>query len=455
MTKKNIQRFIASLLAITLVTTIFSIQDVQAEEKDHLNINAEAALLLEQSTGKIIYQKNIDTVLGIASMTKMMSEYLILEAVSEGKLEWDDQYNVTEYVHTVSQDTSLSNVHLRRDGTYNAKELYEAMAIYSANGATIALAEMVAGSESSFVSMMNAKAEELGLKDYKFVNSTGLNNSDLYGMHPDGTAKDEENVMSARATAQLAYHLLKDFPELLETSSIPKKSFREGTEDQIDMSNWNWMVPSLIKGYEGVDGIKTGFTDFAGYSFTGTVEREGMRFISVVMNAKNENGNPDVEARFDETRKLFDYGYANYAVKEIFPAKYQIDENSNLKVLKGKDKSVDVETDEALKVLVKRGEEENFEPLYVFDEKIVSEDKEITAPFEEGIKVGYMTVNYTGDNEDFGYLFDQEVDGAQADLVTKEGVEKANWFILTMRGIGGFFADLWSTVSSAVKGLFS
>lgn len=451
--KKNLQRFIASLLAVTLLTTIFSIQDVQAEETDHLKINAEAALLLEKSTGKIIYQKNIDTVLGIASMTKMMSEYLILEAISEGKISWEDQYNVSEYVYTISQDTSLSNVHLRRDGTYNAKELYEAMAIYSANGATIALAEMVAGSEEAFVTLMNNKAEELGLKDYKFVNTTGLNNADLYGMHPGNTAADEENVMSARATAQLAYHLLKDFPELLETSSIAKQVFREGTDDRIEMSNWNWMIPSLVKGYEGVDGIKTGYTDFAGYSFTGTVEKDGMRFISVVMNAKDESGRPDVEARFDETRKLFDYGFANFSVKEIYPANYQIDENSNLKVVKGKAKNVEIATSEPLKVLMKRGEEESFEPLYVFDEKVVNKKQEITAPIKKGERVGYLTVNYTGE-DNTGYLFEDNTNGAKADVVTTETVEKANWFVLTMRGIGGFFGDLWSTIVSSIKGLF-
>jgi D-alanyl-D-alanine carboxypeptidase (penicillin-binding protein 5/6) len=272
-------------------------------------------------------------------------------------------------------------------------------------------------------------------------------------MHPANTAADEENVMSARATAKLAFHLLKDFPELLETSSIAKQVFREDTDDRIEMSNWNWMIPSLVKGYEGVDGIKTGYTDFAGYSFTGTVEKDGMRFISVVMNAKNEGGQPDVEARFDETRKLFDYGYANFSVKEIYPANYQIDENSNLKVLKGKEKNIEVATSEPLKVLVKRGEEESFEPLYVFDEKVVNKKKEITAPFDKGTKVGYLTVEYTGEDKT-GYLFEENKSGAQADVVTTEAVEKANWFVLTMRGIGGFFGDLWSTISSSIKGLF-
>ncbi|WP_301538663.1 D-alanyl-D-alanine carboxypeptidase family protein [Bacillus sp. THAF10] len=436
-----------------MLTTVFSIQDVKAEGNNpHLDINAEAALLLEQSTGKIIYQKNIDSVLGIASMTKMMTEYLILEAISEGKLTPQDEYNVNEYVWTISHDRSLSNVPLRRDGTYNVQELYEAMAIYSANGATIALAEMVAGTESEFVKMMNEKAKELGLEDYKFVNSTGLNNADLYGMHPEGTGADEENVMSARATAKLAYHLLNDFPEILDTASIPKKVFREGTDDQINMSNWNWMLPGLISEYEGVDGLKTGFTDFAGYSFTGTIEKDGMRLISVVMDARNADGQPQDTARFAETRKLFDYGFANFSLKEIYPANYQIDKESNLKVVKGKEKSVEIETKEPLKTLVKRGEEESFEPLYVFDDKVVSEE-EITAPFEEGTKVGHMTVKYTGEGQDEGYLFENQ-QGPKAELVTTEGVEKANWFVLSMRAIGGFFSDLWSTVSSTVKGWF-
>ena len=185
------------------------------------------------------------------------------------RVKWDQEYSVSDYAYQISQDRALSNVPLRADGTYSIKELYEAMTIYSANGATIGIAETIAGSESSFVKMMNEKAEELGLKDYKFVNSTGLNNHDLKGMHVAGDA-EEENIMSARSTAKLAYHLLNDYPDVLETTSIPKKVFREGTDDAINMENWNWMLPGLIFKYEGVDGLKTGTTDFAGYCFTGT-----------------------------------------------------------------------------------------------------------------------------------------------------------------------------------------
>ncbi len=125
-------------------------------------------------------------------MTKMMTEYLLLEAVEEDRVKWDQEYAVSEYVYNVSQDRSLSNVPLRRDGTYTIQELYEAMTIYSANGATIAIAETIAGSESNFVKMMNDKGNELGLKDFKFVNSSGLNNSDLKGMHTVGRERKKK-----------------------------------------------------------------------------------------------------------------------------------------------------------------------------------------------------------------------------------------------------------------------
>ena len=136
---------------------------LQKQRKD-LNLNVDAAILIDADTGKILYEKNSETALGIASMTKMMTEYLLFEAIEEGKVTWDQQYNVTEYTYKISQDRRLSNVPLREDGSYSIKELYEAMAIYSANAATIAIAETIAGTEDNFVKLMNEKAEEMGLR---------------------------------------------------------------------------------------------------------------------------------------------------------------------------------------------------------------------------------------------------------------------------------------------------
>jgi serine-type D-Ala-D-Ala carboxypeptidase (penicillin-binding protein 5/6) len=411
-----------------------------------LDVKAEAAILVDAETGKILYQKNADKLLPPASMSKMMTEYLLLEAINKKKISWEQKTSISEYAHKISQNRTLSNVPLRIDDKYTVRELYQAMAIYSANGATIALAELLAGSEGEFVKRMNAKAKEFGMKDYHFVNSTGLNNKDLFGNHSSGNETDE-NMMSARATAILAFRLLSDHPEVLETASIPKMVFREGSDDEIEMENWNWMLPSLVKGYNGVDGLKTGSTDLAGNCFTGTIKKGDTRLISVVMKTDSRL------ARFDETKKLFDFGFANFEKEQILPDNYQVKGNKTLPVLKGKEKEVKVATKEPLSMVIKRGEKENYKPKFVVDKKKMTKDGELTAPVKKGEVVGHINVEYTGQGEDYGYLLDGDTKG-KTEVVTTKSVEKANWFVLALRGVGGFFGGLWSGAVDMVKGWF-
>jgi serine-type D-Ala-D-Ala carboxypeptidase (penicillin-binding protein 5/6) len=439
-------KYLASIMAFVMIIGLFQPTNfVHAEAQ--LDVKADAAILIEASSGRVLFEKNADTVLGIASMTKMMTEYLLLEAIKEGRVKWEQEYSVSEYVWQVSQDRSLSNVPLRRDGKYNLRELYEAMVIYSANGATAAIAELIAGSESNFVKMMNEKAQELGLENYKFVNATGLNNRDLKGMHPEGSAPDEENVMSARATGKLAYRLLKDFPEVLETTSIDKKKFREGTDDEINMENWNWMLPSLVFGYEGVDGLKTGTTDFAGYCFTGTASRDGKRFITVVMNAKNGDGHGNYKARFDESRKMFDYAFSNYAIEEILPANSKIKGSDALPVIKGKKDKVKLYTKDAIEMIILNGEKDQYKPVVVLDKKKLNKKGELTAPVKKGDVVGYVTIEAKGD-KNISFLDNKANDQIKVELIAAGSVEKANWFILMMRGIGDFFGGIWKSAAS-------
>lgn len=452
--KINIYRkYVASFLALIMVIGLFPNLN-KAHAEDLLNINADAAILVEAETGKVLYTKNADQVLGIASMTKMMTEYLLLEAVKEGRVKWDQEYAVTEYTWKVSQDGALSNVPLRRDGKYNIRELYQAMTIYSANAATIAIAETIAGSEANFVKMMNEKAEELGLKDYKFVNSSGLNNSDLKGYHSVGN-EDEENVMSARATAKLASRLIKDFPEVLETASTPKMTFREGTEDQIKMENWNWMLPGLVYGYEGVDGLKTGTTEFAGLCFTGTAMRNGTRYITVIMNAKDENGSSvNKKARFDETKKMFDFAFSNFSKEEIIPKGYEVKGKKTLPVIKGKEDKVKIKTKDSIQLVIKNGEKKNdYKSVLVLDKKKLNKKGELTAPIKKGEKVGTLTIE-SKNKENLDFLTEDGKNKIKVDVIATEDVEKANWFVLMMRGIGSFFGDVWGGISSTIKGWF-
>ncbi|WP_423802552.1 D-alanyl-D-alanine carboxypeptidase family protein [Neobacillus sp. SAB-20_R2A] len=441
-------------MAVILFFSLFAgMGQDKAEAAAALNINADGAILVDAESGKVLYEKNADTVMGIASMTKMMTEYLLLDAIKHGKVKWDQEYNVSDLVYKISQDRALSNVPLRQDGTYKIRELYEAMVIYSANAATIAIAETIAGSETNFVKMMNEKAKKLGLKDYKFVNSSGLNNAEYRGMHPEGSGETDENVMSPRAVASLAFHLVNEYPEVLKTASIPKKTFREGTSDAINMINWNWMLPSLDYGYKGVDGLKTGTTDFAGYCFTGTASRDGKRFITVVQNAKDASGKGDYKARFDETKKMFDYAFANTTKETIVPKHYQVKGHKTIPVIKGKNDQVKVYTKSAINMVIENGEKENYKPVLVLDKNKINKKGELTAPIKKGDKVGYLTIE-PKNSDKVNFLTEEGKSKLQVDVIAAQDVEKANWFVLMMRGIGGFFGDVWGGISSTVKGWF-
>ncbi len=446
--KRDMKKWVAFLLMPLLLLMTLGTVPVYADTS--LGIHVDGAILIDAESGKILYEENADKPLGIASMTKMMTEYLLFEAIKEGKISWDQEYKVNDYTYAVSQDRRLSNVPLRRDGTYTIRELYEAVAIYSANAATIAVAETIAGTETEFLKLMNAKAKELGLTDYKFVNSSGLNNSDLQGMHPQGTGADDENVMPAKSVAKLAYHLLRDYPEVLDTTKINTKIFREGTTDAIKMDNWNFMLPGFVYEYEGVDGLKTGTTLFAGHNFTGTATRDGKRVIAVVMKAVDAKGVGSYKARFDATRALFDYGFSQFSEVEFVPAGYQFDKQKKLDVIKGKEKNVAIEVKEPISMMVKTSEKDLYVPELVMDKSKLTEGA-LQAPVKKDTVVGHVKLVKT-EGTDYGFI---DSDNSGAEVVTKDAVEKAGWFSLMMSAIGDFFAGIWNGATGFIKGLFN
>ncbi|MGY4688204.1 D-alanyl-D-alanine carboxypeptidase family protein [Salibacterium sp. K-3] len=440
--KKNILSMIAAVpLAAGLLWQTET--DMQAAEPD---LAAESAILVDADSGQILYSKKPDLILPPASMTKMMTEYLVNEAVAQGDTSWDAEVNVTSKAEEISQNNALSNVPLRQNRTYNVQELYEAMAIYSANGAAIALAEHVAGSESDFVDMMNSKAEELGMEEYEFVNSTGLNNASMDGLHPEGTDPDAENMMSARASAKLAYHLLDEHPDVLDTASITEKTFRENGANT-SMDNWNWMLPGSMYGsldYEGVDGLKTGYTEMAGNAFTGTVEQNDTRFISVVMRTNSKM------ARFEETAKLYDYGYSNFSETEVVQEGESFEDASSFPVVNGKEDTVSASAGSSLSLLLEKGAAEELNTSVEINPDVLNENGELEAPVEAGAEIG--TISPEGGSKP-QYLLEESAAEQDVPLVLDEGVEKAGWFALTMRSIGGFFGNMWNSASNFVQGL--
>ncbi|AIF67232.1 D-alanyl-D-alanine carboxypeptidase [Terribacillus saccharophilus] len=431
------------LLAMLITFNTFLAKPLDTQAAEGLDIEAESAILIDANSGEILYAKQADLTLPPASMTKMMSEYLILDAIAAGDISWDTTTQVSDYAYSISSNTDFSGTGLTQNKDYTVRDLYNGMAINSDNAATIVLAELVGGSETEFVKMMNEKAEEIGMKDYKFVNSSGLSNSDLGDNRAEGTNINDENLMTAKSTGILAYNLIKDHPEALEVSSVTQTDF-----DGKQITNWNWMLPNMpgyleAYGYEGMDGLKTGHTDVAGYCFTGTAERDGQRYITVIMKSASE------EARFQETAKLLDYGFNQFEQAELYKAGTEIKDHASVPVAKGKEDSVAISTKDAVTTSVKNGEEDKYHLEYKVDKDKLDADGELVAPVKKGDKVGTATLVYDGDDQG-------NINGGSytVDVVASEDVEKSNWFMLSLGAIGDFFAGIFTSVSDTVKGWF-
>ncbi|OXM83344.1 D-alanyl-D-alanine carboxypeptidase [Paenibacillus rigui] len=419
---------IVTLAIIVQLGTALWIQPNKAEaaEAVDLKLDVKSAILIEASTGQVLYENNADAALPPASMAKMMTEYLVMEAVKSGKIKWEDMVQVSQY----SADVIGSGDLLAVGEQYTVKDLFGAMSIYSANDASVALAEFIAGgSEENFAKMMNEKAKEMGLSNQAhFISSTGLSRVDLGKYAPKGI--EGETLLTAKDAAIIAYNILKDHKEVLDFTKQPSKKFRE--KDKAPMINWNWMLEGNKDNvnfkkyaYPGLDGLKTGSTDDAGYCFTGTAERNGMRLISVVMGTKTE------PKRFEETRKVLDYGFNNFEMKQVLTAKAEIDSLKTVNIKKGVETQVPVVTQTGLSIVAKKGATPD---QFVITAEPADESK-LVAPIAKGAVVGTVKVTYQGTEK-------------TANLIANEDVEKGSWFRLFFRAIKDFFVD---TISGKKK----
>lgn len=298
---------------------------VRAEQpKIELAPEARSAILIERDTGAVLYEKNAHEPLPPASMTKIMTMLLIMEAIDQGKLKIDERVRASEYAASMGG----SQIFLEPGEEMTVDDLLKGIAIGSGNDASVALAERIAGSEEAFVHMMNEKARQLGLKHTAFENTTGLPAKNHYS-----TAYD----MAVMAKELLKYDLITKYTGTYEDY------LRENTDKKFWLVNTN----RLVKFYPGVDGLKTGYTSEAKYCLTATAKRGNMRVIAVVFGA------PTPKARNAQITKMLDYAFSHYETKPLYKKGETI---TMLPVSKGKKKSVAVVTSEPISVLLKKGE---------------------------------------------------------------------------------------------------
>jgi len=425
------KKLIILILILSLVTPVLGVNQSLVFAEPTLDIQAKSAILVDAQSGRILYSQNPDEPLPPASMTKMMTEYLLLDAINSGKASWDDVVTASEYAHWMGKYGG-SRVYLAQGEQRTVRELMYAMAVYSANDATVALAEYVAGSETNFVNLMNEKAAEFGMTETHFLTSTGYPVKDLENYAPN---VEGEHLMSTRDAATLAYYLVNDYPEIFNFTSTPTLNFREGELNELkNLPNWNWMLPGVVKAYEynGLDGLKTGYTEEAGYNFTGTAERDGFRLISVV------SGTSSMEQRFVETKKLLDYGFSNYEAITLVEAKEAVVGYETVPVKNGKETEVSVISKNDLEIVVRKGEQDLYQTAIVLNETI-------TAPIKSEDQLGKISYEYLG-QEQFDYLNEEVKLAGAVDLIAEEDVEKANPVRLFFRKIINIFKDIYNGI---------
>ena len=341
-----------------------------------LEVEAKSALLMDVATGTVLYEQNAHEALAPASVTKVMTMLLIMEAIDSGKIGWSDTVTASE----AAAAKGGSQVYLKVGETMSVEEMVKSIAVSSANDCACAMAEHLAGSESAFVEQMNNRAKELGMEDTHFVNCTGLDDAEDAAAHRT----------SAYDIALMSRELLKNHPDITKYTTIWMDTIRNGA---FGLSNTNKMV----RFYNGCTGLKTGFTRGAGYCLSASAQREGLQLIAVVMGCETS------QKRFAACKQMLDYGFANFALIEP-----QLPEESRVSVKLGTADSVRAIPASDGSMLIDKGQKS----LVTTEVQLAPE---VTAPVSQGQRLGTMTVRA-------GEQILTEIP-----LVAETGVEKLTW----------------------------
>ena len=342
-----------------------------------LDIGGKSALLMDVATGTVLYEMNSHEQLAPASVTKVMTMLLIMEAIDSGKIGWDDMVTASE----AAAAKGGSQIYLKVGETMSVTDMLKSITVSSANDCACAMAEHIAGSESAFVDMMNARAKELGMNDTNFVNCTGLDDGENASQHRT----------SAYDIALMSRELMKNHPDIKKFTTIWMDTVRNGT---FGLSNTN----KLIRFYNGATGLKTGFTSGAGYCLSATAERDGMELIAVVMGCEN------AQQRTAACKAMLDYGFANYAV--VSPD--LCNSNTDVPVKLGRSGMVSAKLGADTGMLIDKAQKS------AIVTEVTLEDS-VTAPVSQGQRLGTMTVK----------AGEQVL--AEVPLVAAESVERMTW----------------------------
>jgi D-alanyl-D-alanine carboxypeptidase (penicillin-binding protein 5/6) len=387
--KRGIAVWLSFLLLSFLMMPSAYAEEKKAPAQVDLAPNASSSILMDADTGTVIAGKNMDAKMPPASITKIMTMLLIMEALDQGKLKMSDKVRTSEYAASMGG----SQIFLEPGEEMTVEDMLKGIAMASGNDASVAMAEKIAGSEEAFVQMMNDRAVEMGMKNTHFANCNGL--------------PAENHYTSARDIAIMSRELLKH-PEVTKYTGAYQDYLRKDTEKPFWLVNTN----KLVRFYSGADGLKTGYTSEAKYCLSATAKRDNLRVVAVVL------GEPDTKTRNAEVSRLFDFAFSQYTNYPIFKPG---DQMGTLRVNKGNIREIPLTAKHQYSVLLKKGEANDgirFELQFVPD---------LQAPIALGQNVGKLIV-YKGNQVHTEFPIESPVE-----------VKKAGWWLLFKRSMSSMF----------------
>ena len=404
MFKKLKKLGITILTSLIIVTGVGQLSLIKADQTlPQLDLEAKSAIAIDAKTGQIIYAKDDKQTYPVASMSKLLTAYILLQAIHEGKITWETKVTPTVTEVDISNNTELTNVPLKEGHSYTIKQLYQAMLVGSANAATMLIGNAISGTQTKFIDKMRETAKSLGITDAKIYSANGLTAKYLGDEIYPNTDENAENEFSVRDMAIISQKLIKEYPEILET----KIDFNDNGEITT-VNNTNELLQD--DSHLEVDGLKTGTSDAAGYCFASTTNKDGHRIITVIAGAK------DNDARFDQTKNLLNYIYNNYDYLAVSTNQAL---RQDVKVKYGKQSSVSAIIGSDLSLWVPKNTREKALQI-----KLTSKSSAIEAPIKQGETVGDYQITIAGN---LGFI-----DGS-TDLKTKalaaNSVEGINIFI--------------------------
>lgn len=392
-----------------------------------LILTAKSAIAIDAQTGQVLYAKNINQSLPTASMSKLLTLYVTLKYIKEGKIHWDDKVKINKALHKLSVNRNYANVKLRLNHSYTIRQLYQAT-IYSENAATMALGYGITGSTQKFALLMRKEAKAVGINNAKIYTACGLTNGEVGSLGFKGVSVNAENKLSARDMALLAMKILRYYPDILQTTSTNITMF-----DGQKMLNWNWMLKGRSQELPDikVDGLKTGTSYTAKDCFTGTAVKNGHRIITVVMGVPNY-GQYD-PSRFIQTRKLMKYVYAKYHYVKLSHGQTVNNatdgrNTGKISVKNGKKDSVDLAVSKTQGIWLIKKQKLDIQDIKPFGE--YADESSVDAGFDKGDKIA------TANIKNVKYI---KGVSNRIDLIANHDGDKPNVFVRAWRWIANLF----------------